>query len=108
MDDRQKRANAKLEASLRNSNDRVAESQAGNEIITRLFCECGLGGCGEKLSIAATSYAAIRSHERRFLVASDHAIPQAESVIEDNGVWLVVEKPKDVERVLQHVHDLPH
>ena len=105
MDEQRTRAIVRLQASLRNSNHRVAESQEGKDVLTGLFCECGYVDCHRKLRIGAADYNRIRSHRRWFLVASGHDIAGAEVVVEDHAEWVVVEKPEEAGSALERVDD---
>jgi hypothetical protein len=55
-------------------------------------CECGLFGCARLVELKVLEYELIRTHPRRFLVAVDHDLPEAEIVVERNTSYLVIEK----------------
>jgi hypothetical protein len=62
-------------------------------------CECGELGCTRVIDIKLQDYERIRAHPRRFIVAIDHEMPAAESVVERHEKYLVVEKHGDAGRV---------
>lgn len=94
-----------MEAALRNSNYRVADSQHGNPILEGLFCECGSAGCEERLSVEVEDYDRVRSMDRRFFVAPGHNFPGAEEIVEERPGWVIVEKPEEVASTLKRIDD---
>lgn len=64
-------------------------------------CECGRLGCSLMIELAADDYERIRAHPRRFLIAPDHDIPDAEAVIETHENYVVVEKRDEAGRLAE-------
>ena len=83
-----------IQASLRNSNERVAESQEGKTVLEDLFCECGHHGCHARLSVSTRSYHRVRRYERLSFIANGHETPEGASlIVADKHGWSVVEAP---------------
>ena len=97
-DTRQERI-ARNEASYREMNEAIRAGQTSDPLM--LLCECGEERCTLPLYIPAARYEAVREHPRRFLVLEDHEIPDAETVVERHGGWLVVEKDESVAEVVE-------
>jgi hypothetical protein len=55
-------------------------------------CECAKLGCTRLVELSIAEYERIRSHPRWFFMAADHAIEDAERVVERRGPYIVVEK----------------
>jgi len=60
-----------------------------------LLCECGTGGCTERLELTRTEYEQLRRYPTRFAVLPGHQIPGVERVVEEHEGFLVVEKLGD-------------
>jgi hypothetical protein len=54
-------------------------------------CECGNGACTQAITLKCTEYEAVRAHPRRFLIAPNHENPEIERVVDENGLFAVVE-----------------
>jgi hypothetical protein len=67
----------------------------------RFVCECGNASCREGVALALRDYRAVRLHPRRFAVAPGHEIADVEAVVERHDDYLVIEKPADVEHILE-------
>jgi hypothetical protein len=77
---------------FRRVNERVAELSGALDTLT-LVCECADAGCAERLpDIGAAEYERVRDHGDRFFVVSGHERPDVETVVEERGRYLVVEK----------------
>lgn len=66
--------------------------EGGSPIAFR--CECGELRCSLMIELTSSEYERIRSHPRRFFVAPEHELPEAENVVERHGRYLVVQKPE--------------
>lgn len=102
MDKTGKQKIARMEAALRNSNYRVAESQVGDPL-SELFCECGKRGCQEHLSIPVADYDRVRVNKAWFLCAPGHQLVESEALVEDHTTWIVVEKPEDIQPTIDAI-----
>jgi hypothetical protein len=95
MDTEQQRRVAKNEAKFRAMNELLTEAverfrgpEADDSV--EIMCECADTECTAMLTIAPATYAAVREHPRRFLVAPEHVTPQIEIVTEQHeGFWIV-------------------
>lgn len=96
MDKVAKRRLATIEAALRNSNYRVAESQEGRLVLSNLFCECGDHSCKNHLTLSVEDYDRVRSDPQRFFVAPGHDVDGLDAIVERHRDWIVVEKTDDV------------
>ncbi len=85
---------ARNEATFRDVNEALKRGHwPGEEAVPIAFrCECGRLGCSRLIEMSGEEYERVRAHPRRFLVAVNHDIPEAETVIETHGDYVVVEK----------------
>lgn len=85
---------ARNEAIFREVNEAIEAGrwpgEEGSAIAFR--CECGELGCSRLIELTSAEYEEIRSHPRRFFIAPDHAMPQAEDVVERRQHYVVVQK----------------
>lgn len=98
MGDLRKERIAVNEGLFRNANERTAEwdeVREGDEPALYV-CECANPECRKRIRLKREDYERVRQNSRHFAVAAGHQIPDAETAIEDNGEWLVVEKDPDV------------
>lgn len=94
MDDRTVRV-GENEAIYREVNERVAElsDRFGIEQERIQFvCECGNGGCIERITLTRAAYEHVRESGRRFALVPGHEIPDLEDVVEEHENYVVVEK----------------
>ena len=96
MGAREKRLGAN-EALFREVNERVAEVAeqflAGESPATVNFsCECGDGGCVEKMAMSVDEYEAVRAKATQFAVVPGHEVPDIERVVSRHTGYFVVEK----------------
>ena len=86
------------EALFRVANERMAkwEEQHTEEPAEPYFCECADPECREKVWLHQHEYETVRASSRRFFAVSGHEIPDVETVIEDHGNWVVIEKNPEV------------
>jgi hypothetical protein len=64
-------------------------------------CECGKLGCSRLIELTAREYESVRAHPRRFIVAKNHDIPEAETVVETHLSYMVVEKRGEAGRAAE-------
>lgn len=64
-------------------------------------CECARLGCSEMISVTMRHYEQIRANGRRFIVAVGHQEPEAETVVDERGGYLVVEKRDEAGRLAE-------
>jgi hypothetical protein len=85
---------ARNEAIFREANEGIERGlwpeQRHDQIQFR--CECARLGCSEPVVVNVADYERVRQNPRRFIVRIGHEVPDAESVVERNENWLVVEK----------------
>jgi len=82
------------EEAFRLINERIeagAEMHAVDQPIS-FHCECGNAHCDEAIRLLASDYKAIFHEPHRFVVVSDHVIPEVERVVERREGYAVVEK----------------
>jgi hypothetical protein len=94
---------ARNEAIFRDVNEALrAGHWPGDEDAPIAFrCECGELGCSRMIDLTAQEYERIRANPRRFFVAPDHHIAEAESVVERDDGHLVVEKQAQAGRIAE-------
>ena len=94
MDDRDKRL-AQNEALFREVNERVesiAARHGDDDHVYEFYCECANPDCTMHVPATLGTYEAVRGNGRRFLVKPEHALPEAETVVERSEEWWVIEK----------------
>jgi hypothetical protein len=64
-------------------------------------CECGQLGCSRMIELMLPEYERVRAHPRRFVMAHDHEVPEAETVIERHDGYVVVEKSGEAGRLAE-------
>jgi hypothetical protein len=91
------------EAVFRQVNEALRGGQWPGEEDTPIAfrCECGQLGCSRLIELTVDDYERVRAHARRFLLARDHEIPAAETVIETHQRYIVVEKVGEAGRVAE-------
>ena len=98
MGDLRKERIAVNEGLFRNANERTAqwdEVREGEEPALYV-CECANPDCRRRISLSREEYERVRQDSRHFAVTQGHQIPDAETVIEDHGEWVVIEKNEEV------------
>jgi hypothetical protein len=84
---------ARNEAIFRDVNEAIQSGRwPGEKEVAPFRCECGLFGCARLVELKVSEYERIRTHPRRFLVAIDHNLPEAEIIVERHAGYLVIEK----------------
>ena len=100
VDDRARRA-AITEAAFRIANERMAAWEERSATDAELFfCECLVAGCREKVPLTRAEYEAVRDDQRRFFVVPGHQEEQLETVIERHDAYVVIEKPPELDPVV--------
>jgi len=95
---------AENEARFRDINERLRgdlQPVMGEGEAVRFVCECGNASCREGVAVPLSEYLAVRRHRRRFAVVPGHEIADLEAVVERHDEYLVIEKPADVEHILE-------
>jgi hypothetical protein len=86
---------ARNEALFREVNERIqqltGDLRAGEGSLT-IVCECGDGGCVDRLEVDAPTYERVRADAHRFIVASGHELPDVEDVVEELATCVIVSK----------------
>ena len=98
MGDLRKERIAVNEGLFRNANERMAEwEETGRDEGPELYvCECADSECRKRIQLSREEYERVRRNSRHFAIAPGHQIVDAETVIEENDGWLLVEKDEDV------------
>lgn len=93
MEDIQARRLAQNETIFRQVNEhvRAAEERVQYDF-PRFVCECSQIDCDEQLPVELAAYKTVREHPARFVVATGHADPQIEKVVDSHDSYDVVEK----------------
>jgi hypothetical protein len=82
------------EAAYRIANERMHGWPERRDDAAELYlCECAVDGCRERIRLIGAEYDAVRADPRHFAVLPGHVIEDLETVIEDHGHYLVIEKP---------------
>lgn len=61
-------------------------------------CECGRLGCNALVALTPNEYERIRSHPKRFVMLPGHELKEIETVVENAGGYVVVEKRAEAGR----------
>ena len=98
MADLRKERIAVNEGLFRNANERTAQWEEVRESDEPVLyvCECANPDCRRRVRLSKEDYERVRRNSRHFSIVPGHQITDTETVIEDNGDWLVVEKNQDV------------
>ena len=91
---------ARNESLFREVNDRIEELSADVEKqgiapeggLVEFHCECGRGGCGERVRMTVAEYEHVRSDNDRFAVFPGHESGDIEAVIERGERYVIVDK----------------
>lgn len=94
---------------FRTINERIAEGakKHGVEQLMPFHCECASESCVERIELAPADYDRIASHVARFAVIPGHEKPDIESIVEQRGTYLVVEKTGEARNEIEHEHPRP-
>lgn len=82
---------------LRQLNEAFAEGN-GEFVIA---CECADPTCVQTLSIRRHEYEAVRANPRHFAVLAGHIYPDVETVVTENGGYVIVEKTREAAHVAE-------
>jgi hypothetical protein len=85
--------------------DRLGE-EFGDDAV-EFLCECADADCSAALSIPVSSYEAVRSHARRFVIVPGHQRADVERLVEEHPDYLVVEKFGDAGEVAEDTDPRP-
>jgi hypothetical protein len=96
---------ARNESLFREVNDRILELSEDVEKqgiapeggLVEFHCECGRGGCGERVRMTVAQYERLRSDNDRFAVFPGHESQDIETVVERGQHYLIVDKLPQVE-----------
>ncbi len=87
---------AKNEALFRDVNERVQEIDRAHHVATDepwdFLCECGNGGCLERVELRPEEYEQLRANPVHFAVVPGHELPEVERVVRRGEGYRVVEK----------------
>ena len=86
-----------LMARYRNDNKRILleqnlPAQLHNDLPVELECECDTPDCGSTITLLANMVKEIRRSKKRFIITPGHENPRIETVVAENGVYVLVEK----------------
>jgi hypothetical protein len=70
-----------------------------------LVCECGYGGCTEKISMTASAYEKVRSDPTQFAIIPGHEISDVETVVAHHEAYDIVRKDKGVPQRIAELTD---
>jgi hypothetical protein len=84
---------ARNQSLFREVNERIEEvgESFATEGLGSFVCECGNTDCRQTIDLSHLEYEAVRAHASRFLVVLNHENPEAESVVEQNSRFAIVE-----------------
>jgi hypothetical protein len=96
---------AKNEVVMRAANLEIqhAEEEVGSGSQRRfdVLCECGREDCEGMLTLTIAEYEEIHRERDRFVVLPGHNTPEFESVVEERGGYLVVDKFGEAEQIAE-------
>jgi hypothetical protein len=95
MDELSRRRLTHNEALFRAVNDEIDEHRASGAKRSYV-CECVDPDCTQPIELTASEYEAVRASPDRFVVASDHVVPEIEHVVATAPDYTVVEKDVSV------------
>jgi hypothetical protein len=83
---------AKNEATSREMNEKIEQSQSKSSDYFRIVCECGQRDCPRVIAISVPEYEAVRSDARDFAVVKAHVMLDVEQVVRETDRFSVVRK----------------
>jgi hypothetical protein len=94
------------ESTFRDVNEAIGSGRWPGEGHARVAfrCECAALGCNQMIEMTIGEYEGIRAHGRRFLVAPHHELPDAETVVDARGDYVVVEKRGEAGRLAEETN----
>ncbi len=96
----------KNQALFRAVNEQI-EHIAGEQTMSgqlSFLCECASPDCGAYIELTRGEYEAIRRDPTHFFVLPDHVFPEVETIVDDRGRYVVVEKFGAGARVVEAIH----
>jgi hypothetical protein len=90
VDDLTKRRLAHNEQLFREINEERERATAGARLVC--VCECSDQACTGRIEVTVAEYERIRQSPDRYIVLPGHVIPEIERIVEERGVFAVVEK----------------
>jgi hypothetical protein len=69
------------------------------------LCECADPDCDTYIGLTQGEYEAIRQNPTRFFVLPDHVFPEVETIVDDRGRYVIVEKFGAGARVVEAIHE---
>jgi CheY-like chemotaxis protein len=82
---------AENESNFRDRNERIRSTAGENELVA-FVCECSHPDCETPIMLTVEEYEHVRGTAARFAVLGEHVVEDAESLIQDFGRYVVVEK----------------
>jgi 3,4-dihydroxy-2-butanone 4-phosphate synthase len=84
---------ARNQALFRSVNERIEELNEtfGTDGQGSFVCECGNPECTQAIALTRAEYERVRGQATRFAIALNHENPEAETIIEQNDRFAVVE-----------------
>jgi hypothetical protein len=88
---------------FREVNDRIREVTQRFDVAgpTDFICECSREDCTETVSLAAEEYEGVRSSPTLFVIVPGHETPEVEQVVDTNARFMLVEKFKHADKVIE-------
>jgi hypothetical protein len=97
--------NADNQNLYREANERVMETNARFDLageedrIVEVFCECGDGGCAERVALTREAYERVRSDSETFVLIPGHDKGVVEEVIEQTSGYVIARNVGDAARI---------
>jgi hypothetical protein len=87
---------------FREVNDRIREVTEGFGVADPIdfICECSREDCTETVSLAVEEYEGVRSSPTLFVIVPGHETPEVEQVVDANERFMLVEKIKHADKVI--------
>lgn len=103
MDDALRQRLAANESTFRDVNEAIESGHWPGDADARVAfrCECASLGCNTLVEMTVAEYEQVRTNPARFLVIPGHHVPDAESVVETAGGYVIVEKRGEAGRVAE-------
>ena len=85
---------AKNQALFRAVNDQIDYMAQERSMVLPLnfLCECADSDCDHHIELTQGEYEAVRQSPTHFFVLPDHVFPEVETIADDRGRYVVVEK----------------
>ena len=84
--------------------EHIAGEQAVYPVRISVLYECARPDCGAYLELTRGEYEAIRRDPTHFFVPPDHVFPEVETIVDDRGRYVVIEKFGAGARVVEAIH----